>query len=351
MEMTKARFTQTDLAKYPFLKETAMLVKQLDLKIEELTNPDIAAILNRAEERVREAIMSLSVGEKREADVEIPSFPVALLLVINTKNSFIKKRYALAEAKQAFVDMQTESSEKILLIARDFDWNIELTRFSTMPLEFAISFTDYLRNTTHLRDKKWKLVNRLLVNGKVYLNKQDVARLLQEEVQRRIEKRLEVTELPVLPEKIAEITKRLLELAKEKIGQEEMEGLPKVVTQSAFPPCILALYEAASKGRHLSHVGRFTLTSFLVNIGMPPEKVAELFKSFSDYNERLTRYQIEHIAGERGSRTRYTPPRCVTLQTHGVCVNPDVLCRRVSHPLSYYKRKQKQLSSNLPKSN
>jgi DNA primase large subunit len=121
-----------------------------------------------------------------------------------------------------------------------------------------------------------------------------------------------------------------------------MEGFPKVVSQSAFPPCIVALYEDAAKGRHLSHVGRFTLTSFLVSIGMPSEKVNELFKSFSDYNERLTRYQIEHIAGERGSRTRYTPPQCATLQTHGVCVNRDALCRWVRHPLAYYRRKLKR---------
>ena len=46
---------------------------------------------------------------------------------------------------------------------------------------------------------------------------------------------------------------------------------------------------------------------------MSTEKVSEIYKSFSDYNERLTRYQIEHIAGERGSGTRYTPPQCSIL--------------------------------------
>ena len=176
----------------------------------------------------------------------------------------------------------------------------------------------------------------------VYLNQHDVARLLQEEVQRRIESRLEATELPTFPEKITEIADQLLDLAKDRIGEEEMEGFRKTVSQSAFPPCIVALQEAVAKGHHLSHVGRFTLTSFLVSIGMPSEKVAELFKSFSDYNERLTRYQIEHIAGERGSRTRYTPPQCSTLQTHGVCVNKDALCRWVRHPLAYYRRKLKR---------
>jgi len=340
--METVRFTQNDLAKYPFLKETVAYMKKLNLKIEELANPEMAQILNRAEERVKNAILSVSVGEKRENYVEIPSFPVAIMLAIATKSSFIKKRYALAEAKQAFNDMQSEARERIMALALDFGWTLELNRNAEVPFEFALNFADYLRNTGHLRDAKWKLVNRVLVKGQVYLNQHDVARLLQEEVRSRIETRLEATELPSFPEKITDIAEQLLSLAKEKIGQEEMEGFPKTVTQSAFPPCIVALQEAVTKGHHLSHVGRFTLTSFLVSIGMPSEKVAEMFKSFSDYNERLTRYQIEHIAGERGSRTRYTPPQCATLQTHSVCVNPDALCRWVRHPLAYYRRKLKR---------
>ena len=342
MQLETVKFTESDLAKYPFLKETAEHIKKLGLKIEDLANPEMEQVLNRAQERVKNAILSVSVGEKRESYLEIPSFPVAIMLAIATKNSFIKKRYALAEAKQAFSEMQLETSQRLMAIALDFGWNLALNRDSEMPLEFEVNFADYLRNTTHLRDKKWKLVNRILMNGKVYLSQHDVARLLQEEVQRRIEARLEATELPNFPEKITEMAEGLINLAKERVGEEEMEGFPKVVSQSAFPPCIVALYEDASKGRHLSHVGRFTLTSFLISIGMPVEKVNELFKSFSDYNERLTRYQVEHIAGERGSRTRYTPPQCATLQTHGVCVNRDALCRWVRHPLAYYRRKLKR---------
>ena len=134
---------------------------------------------------------------------------------------------------------------------------------------------------------------------------------------------------------------RVKKLASVVIGQMETDELPKVVVQGAFPPCINAIYQSASTTHHLSHMERFTLTSFLLNIGMSPEKVSELYKTFSDYNERLTLYQIEHIAGERGSATHYIPPQCSVLQTHGVCKNKDDLCRRIYHPLAYYKRKQR----------
>jgi DNA primase large subunit len=211
-----------------------------------------------------------------------------------------------------------------------------------IPYEFMLHFADYLRNTTHLRDKKWKLVNRLLSNGNVYLNRNETARLLSEEVRRQIEKRLEVKELPKFPPKIIETAETIKRLSTEKIGKAEMEGFPKIVTQTAFPPCITTLYQSITSGRHLSHIGRFAITSFLVSIGMPPEKVIDLFKSFSDYSERLTRYQVEHIAGERGSRTQYIPPKCDTLKTHGVCTNPDELCQRIQHPLAYYRRKLRE---------
>jgi len=344
MQLAKAKFTQNDLARYPFLKETAEYVKKLNLKIEDLTNPDFAKVLERAEERVEEAILDASVTKKlRNEEIEILSFPVAIMLAVATENPFIKKRYALAEAKQAYNDMKIENKDRILAIAQNFGWTLAINNDAESPYEFTLHFADYLRDTTNLREKKWKLVNRLLSNGNVYLTRNEAARLLSEEIRKHLERRVEVKETPKFPPRIIEIAQKLKKLSAEKIDQAETEELPKSIIQTAFPPCIKALYQAISSGRHLSHIGRLTLTSFLINIGMQPENVIELFKNFSDFNERMTRYQVEHIAGERGSRTRYIPPKCETLKTHGVCTNPDELCQRIRHPLSYYRRKFKTI--------
>ena len=342
MQLASVKFTKNDLAKYPFLKATTEYMKIPDLKIEDLTRPDLEEIFRRAEEKVEEAILYARVSRNlKKEDIEISSYPIAVLLATATGSPFIKKRYALAEAKQAYNDMKLEPKEKILAIAQNFGWRLMLNDVAEMPYEFKLHFTNYLRNTTHLREKKWKLINRLLSSGNVYLTRNETARLLSEEVRKHIEKRLEIKELPKFPEKIMETAEKIKKLSVEKIGKAEMEGFPETIVQTAFPPCIKALYEAASSGRHLSHVGRFTLTSFLVNIGMPVEAVIDLFRGFSDYNDRMTRYQVEHIAGGRGSRTRYTSPKCGTLETHGICVNPDDLCKRVYHPLSYYRKKSK----------
>jgi len=340
MQRATGKFTLNDLAKYPFLKEATEHVKKLDVKIEDLVNPDLANVVERAEERVEEAILYTLVSRRqRNEEVEILSFPVATMLVVATENSFIKKRYALAEAKQVYADLSLEPKEKIMAIAENFGWKLVANDRADMPCEFSLSFVDYVRNTSSMHEGKWKLVNRLLGKGNVYLTKSETARLLCEEIRKHIEERLQVREQPIFPATIAEIAEKIKKLSLEKIGKAEMEGFPKEMVQTAFPPCINALYQAFTSGRHLSHVGRFTLTSFLVNVEMPPAKVIELFRNFSDFSERMTRYQVEHIAGEKGSRTSYLPPKCDTLKTHGICVNPDGLCEGIRHPLAYYRRK------------
>jgi DNA primase large subunit len=347
MQSVFSKFAKNDYAKYPFLKEATKYLKIPNLRIEDLTAPELEEILKRAEERVEEAILYTRVSRRPEkADNEISSYPIAMILATATKSSFIQKRYALAEAKQTFEDLKDEPKEKMLAFAQNFGWRLAVNNNDEIPYEFTIHFTQYLKNTTHLREKKWKLVNRLLSNGNVYLTRTETARLLSEEVRRYIEKRLETKELPNFPPKITEIAEKIMKLSVEKIGKTEIEGFPKTIVQTAFPPCIKALYEATSAGRHLSHVGRFTLTSFLINIGMSPEKVIELFKGFSDFNERMTCYQVEHIAGERGSRTHYTSPKCDTLQTHGVCTNQDETCEKIRHPLKYYRRKIEHAKQN-----
>jgi DNA primase large subunit len=346
MQLAVVKFTKNDLAKYPFLKEAAEYVKTLDLKIEDLASPEFSQILERAKERVEEAILYAIVSRKlQNEEIEILSFPTAIMLAAATENPFIKRRYALAEAKQTYNDLKFEPKEKILAVAKNFQWKITTvdTEENIAPYEFKLHFTDYLKNTATMREKKWKLVNRMLTQGNVYLTRNETARLLSEEVRRHVEKRLEIKELPKLPQKITEIAEKLKNLTLEKVSKAEMEGIPKTIKRDAFPPCIKALYDAASKGHHISHIGRFTLTSFLVNIGMLTENIIELFKNFPDFNERMTRYQVEHIAGERGSRTRYKPPKCDTLKTHGLCAEPDETCRKANHPINYYKRKSKEL--------
>lgn len=344
----------SDLAKYPFLPEATEEVKRLNfVKIEDILKPEYATILERAKERISEALVSnppeVSYDpHKHDAGIEILSFPAAIAIASATASDYIRRRFALAEARRVYNLLRVEEEGKIIEVAKRFGWRIRLAgvKIGLEKFDFALHFADYLRSAASLfHEKDWKLVNRPVMRGEVYLSKQDVARLLQEEVRRYIESKIDPKMRPRLPEKIVECADSLKRVHAERIKEEPLaiEGLPPSdVEGNFFPPCIRVLYEAALSGRHIPHVGRFTLTSFLLNIGMDPNLVVDLFRKFADFNERMTRYQVEHIAGQRGSGTKYTPPKCDTLQTHGLCPGMDELCRKVRHPLTYYLRKKSE---------
>lgn len=320
-------------------------MKELDLKIADISGP----ILNRAEHRIEEALLDAEVSTQLHKDeIEISSFPVAIMMVASIADKLMKKRYALAEAKRVYELLKEEKDKnKILEVARVFNWKIELVD-EKPPYEFALFFTDYLRNAARIQAKGWKLVNRVMLNGEVYLTRGDTARLLQEEVRGHIEKKLDVKEKIVLPQNVTNRVERLKQAFTKQKGKIELEGFPKEVVVSAFPPCIKHMYDGITSGHHLSHIGRFTLTSFLTSIGMTSEEVVNIYRSLSDFKERLTRYQVEHIAGGRGSRTKYIPPRCDTLRTHGVCTGMDEICGRIRHPLAYYRRKLRTIKTEAP---
>ena len=205
--MELAVITIEDYAKYPFLKQASSKIQNLDLTIQSMVeDPDI---LDRAEKRVEIAIKDVTIGDRDKDDTkEIVSFAASLILVIATKKPWIKKRYALAVAKIASKEMQRSNyvndnkrvKEKIFTIAKDFDWKI--IDGQKVAKDYGIHFADYLRNSAHIHGNEWKLVNQIIDDGYVYINKDKAARLLQEEIKKRVEKRLEVDEIKNLPEDI-----------------------------------------------------------------------------------------------------------------------------------------------------
>jgi len=345
--------TKSDLAKYPFTPKAAEYMKLLDLKIENLANPELKPLLDRAENRIEEALKTSPPEvsyQVRSDDIEIPSFPVAVMMAAAANNDFIKRRYALAEARRIYNLIKLEDEDAILEVANSFKWRIKATeRTATYRnYEFTLHFIDFLENAKNFHEKEWKLINRTLWNGWVHLTKQEVARLLQEEVRKHVEKKLETDVKSMLPENVIERVDRLTQTYASRIGKAKFEELPKNAVNAAFPPCVRQLHDGAAAGRHLSHVGRFTLTSFLLRVGLPPDKVVDLFRASADFNERMTRYQVEHIAGARGSRTSYMPPTCDTLRTHGVCPGMDDICRSIRHPLAYYRKRLRTLKTEVP---
>ncbi|MDH5595476.1 MAG: hypothetical protein OEY40_02015 [Candidatus Bathyarchaeota archaeon] len=202
-----------------------------------MTSLEYESILDRAEKRIEEAILLGSVTEQSSNDdIEISSFPIAAMMVAATADSFIKRRYALVEAKRVSNILANENKDNIAYIASNFDWEIKTVKGpdDSLTYDFVLHYTDFLKSATVFHDKKWKLINRRMLKREVYLTRNEVARLLEEEVRRHIQEKLD-TKVGSLPEAVMTRINRLKQLFIEKRGEIQLEGLPKEVIVNAFP--------------------------------------------------------------------------------------------------------------------
>ncbi len=338
--------TKLDLAKFPFTAEASEYVKSRNIDPLELVRPELTPILERAMQRIRDGVFRGSIpSDLRQEDIDILAYPTSLMLISSIGDDRTRRRYALAEAKRAYQLLREETPEKLLQIARgSFGWDAKLVDrdVGDSHFEFALYFTYYIRNSARIHDLRWKLVNRVLTEGYVLLPPEDFARLLEEEVQAKVLEKtadLSVTLPPELEQRV-EPLRSTLKARSQQLATDEM---PRTVMASAMPPCMRYLLGLLQTSKHISHMGRFAMAAFLLNIGTSEEELLKMFKSFSDFDERIARYQVEHIAGKRGSRRKYTAPNCGTMRTHGLCINPDEICGGIKHPLSYYRRKARVL--------
>jgi len=342
----QALLTKLDLAKFPFTKEASNYIKSRNIDPLELVRPELIPILERAIERIRQGVLTGRIyADLTQEDVDILAYPTALMLISSMGDDRTRRRYALAESKRAYQLLREESPDKLLQIATGtFAWDAKLVDrdVGDTHFEFALYFTFYVSNSARIHDLIWKLVNRVLAEGYVLLPREDFARLLEEEVQSRVLERTADTTVALPPEleKHVEPLRSTLKARSQYLAADEM---PRAVMSSAMPPCMRNLLGLLQTSKHISHMGRFAMAAFLLNIGTNEEDLLKMFKSFTDFDERIARYQVEHIAGKRGSRRRYTAPNCSTLRTHSLCVNPDELCGSIKHPLSYYRRKARSL--------
>ncbi|MBS7288857.1 MAG: DNA primase large subunit PriL, partial [Candidatus Freyarchaeota archaeon] len=249
----------------------------------------------------------------------------------------LRHRFAVAEAKRAQRLFKDEDEETLIDIAkRTFSINCNPAKkdIGRRRYSFKIHFSDYLRYASSFHDPYWKLVNRVLSGGYVFLAKDDFTRILASAVEKKLsEPREAPAKMPLEVKRIVdEIAFRVI-AKREKYTFKEVEG---EVVEEAFPPCISALISAIRRSQPLPHSARFTLTSFLLNVGYPVESVISLFSEVPDFREDLTRYQVEHIAGMR-SGTKYTPPKCETMRTYRLCLSHEK-CGNVKHPLEYYRK-------------
>jgi len=339
------------LAKYPFLPKAKQHIAELGIDIAELGA--LESVVARAKKRIT-ANFELDAYYQKEPskklEVEIASFPVAILVVTGVNDNMLRERFALSEAEQMYEYLISEKDDKVILeTSKFFKWDINSVQEDIY--QYTIHFVNYVTNATRGRlvhSPKWKLVNRQLIKGQVHVTRIEICRLLQEEIKAYIEGRTKekLTQVPQIIQGVVNDIRE--EFLKRKPHLMEFDQIV-AAEESEYPPCIQKLVNRTTKGQHLSHVERLTLVTYLIHQGVSTNGILNLFANFPDFKETMTRYQIDHLAGQRGSGTKYKPYNCASLKTHGVCANPnDPICKKIGNPLYYHTWKNPHQKESKP---
>jgi DNA primase large subunit len=301
----------------------------------------------------RRIIQALERGEEVGAvmhsddpDEEIVSFPLAVMLAAAVGDKWLQKRLALYESRR--VEAFLSGEDDGVLEAVWIDLGLKAGRCGPDEAErtgfpYKISVADYLRLVKGIDGAEWRLVNRTVWKGWVYVTRRELIRLIAEEVESRILKRLEEVKVSKIPDPIKETVERIRGMLATRFAR----ALPKAEDsrdETRWPPCMVALKNALLSGSKVGHFGNFAFASFLLSSGYSVEEVVAFYSQRPDFNERIARYQVEHIAGLRGSRTKYSIPSCQTMKAHGLCVEEGRLCPkgiRSPRQFQYLTRRQR----------
>jgi DNA primase large subunit len=172
--------------------------------------------------------------------------------------------------------------------------------------------------------------------GRVYLDRETYTRVLEEAIYQHVLKTFETLEPLRVDQKLLEEARKIAQVREAASSDIASEQGVQVVKEDAFPPCVKRAIERLRQGENISHAERFLIATFLLNIGLEVDQVVELFRSAPDFNEKITRYQVEHLAGLRGGRKKYSPYSCDKLKALGLCPVLDRCDGR--NPLSVYYR-------------
>jgi DNA primase large subunit len=342
-------------AEYPFLPGAEALLGQEAVSVRALlADPAFAAARTLGRARILAAAddprgaRDLEELARADPGVRFLSFLFARLVLSSATTPAAIRRWAVAEAKRHHARLAAVPAEELAEVARRLGFS-----FTPGPDGVEVPLVDYLHLSVPIREAEFRLPRQAVRHGSVVIRPVRAARLLQEAVRLRL-----ADALPLAEDVVHDVREREHDLLEEvahrlpsPVARAELRGGP--LRPDLFPPCIRKMQRTLQQGENLSHSGRFGLAAFLHRAGADFETIVDAYRGAPDFDESVTRYQVEHITLRDGGRG-YEPPECETLRSHGLCArdgDPSATDERdrardercfdpsLRHPLQYYRRR------------
>lgn len=335
-----------DLAKYPFLEEAGKYIRETHFDLDDFDRSEFSHIIERAKKRIEcELIEGKIFTELEKYDIELFTFLVSLIIMKCIGIDSAVKKFSLFEAIRVerflISDLLRERdlTKKNLLLSRIFKelFQLDVKLDDKKPNLFQIKISDYLKRSSGFNEVEWKLINRAVDDGYVYLDGDETVRLIRSEIYKLMYNRIKEMSISQIPYQIT---------VNAKLVANKLAPSTKTSNDtSELPPCIKKALELLNNNENLPHSARFMLATYMLYIGKSVDDVVLLFQNAPDYNEKITRYQVEHLAGKKGSQTKYSVPTCSKLANENLCYATND-CKGITNPVQFGRRKFKNEQRN-----
>ena len=238
------------IAKYPFVKDAGAYLKDQGFEIQQFgTDPDLKPIVEKALDRIviaadgriyKSDLIDNQALNEAALPREIFSFLLAIVLLKLSRANTLIKRFALAEARRAEKNLEKDLSlsnnpaGNVILndeqksirnmaaeIIKEIS-NVEISKpqetdegnFTSGQDEWLVSVSDYLTRSIQFHEREWKLINRKVENGKVYLSSHQTVRLIRKELGAYISSKISISKTPEMIPGFENYVDKLVSLAK-----------------------------------------------------------------------------------------------------------------------------------------
>jgi len=333
-----------DLAKYPFLNEASLYVKETHFDLQEFDRMEMNFILNRSFDKIENFLKNGETDYKLEKfEIEILTFLASLLILKNTSIDALTKKFALLESmrfeKYLIEDLKDsfKDEKKRLVLFKIFNevFKIDIYLEKIVNEYYKIKVVDYIRRSIHFHEEEWKLINRSVKDGYVYLNANEIVRLFRNELSLLIVEKVKNMKLATFPNQVINKSQKLKSYWE---SFNRTYNVDYVYKKSVIPPCIQHLYDSIDNGENLPHSARLLLATFLLFSGKSIEEIIDVFKKLPDYKENITRYQLEHLSGKKGGSKKYFVPSCEKIKLENLCYQTNV-CKGIINPIQLLRKK------------
>ena len=230
-------------------------------------------------------------------DLDLPVWLISTVMLRCLNNNYVTRK---------FVSNYSKMFEYRCLQGGDFmNKNIRLELLKYFRIFKDVEFTKVRNDTTFVRihcldymeiseeglsvsAPQFKLVNQVLHQGFVFIELQPFLYLLRLALEQRLISKIKSMKLYT----DNEVINRCVNELKEKYPEYDKQKSP---SKTNIPYSIQELISKAYEEHHLAHHERRRLGIYLQGAGYDEEFILDIFRQCSDWNEKITRYQLQSL--------------------------------------------------------